>query len=435
MRQRLVCACLLALIAGAAVHTPIAAWGKRPDDRLWVSSVRAWLDQSDYASARRWLKAFLKESADPDAAYAYLYCLYESAAYRRLLALAQRERFAAVASQRRGRILIGLTLWRLGDTPRALQCWAAVLAENPRDDLAWECVRAAVLAVSRHQRTSLVLAFSRTLDYSGLATALLPGLLESLRGRTSQAEKRLHKAHLLFPESKTVVLALRDLYRHAGNREAAQALEVWLGSARRADERIGGIRDASKSNVFSIIHPTPRQPGSPSTPYRLPWPAGQAIFCASHSDRLETPHRDRGHHALDFLLPQGTPVLAARGGVVRDLCAQHKVFANREFVTFILIDHDDGTWGRYYHLRGGSLRVRKGQRVRQGEILAESGRTGRCQSRHLHFEVLRKAPWRPSGPRIYSRWRSIPADFEETRRQQPDAIPGHWLISDNQRTP
>ena len=431
MRTRVIFACLAAFFAETAFQTPVAAQSEQPDERFWASPVRALLEESDYESARRWLKNPLRESADPDAAYAYLYCLYKSEAYRRLLTVARTKRFRVAVSQRRGRILVGLTLWRVGDIPGALQAWAAILAADPRDDLAWDCVRVAVASAPRSQRTDLVLGVQRALGSSRFATTFLLGLVESLRGRTAQAEKSLREARLLFPESKTVALALRDLYRHSGNREASQELEAWLTSSRGAEERMGGRRASDKFNNISILQPRFVGAAASSVPYRLPWPDGQAVFCGSHRDRLETPHRNRGEHALDFLLPQGMPVVAARGGIVEDLCDRQKAFANREFVTFILINHDDGTWGRYYHLRGGSLRVRKGQRVPRGAVLAQSGRTGRCQSRHLHFEVLRKARWRPSGPRIYSRWQTIPVDFEETRQLSLDEITGRWLVSRN----
>jgi murein DD-endopeptidase MepM/ murein hydrolase activator NlpD len=111
---------------------------------------------------------------------------------------------------------------------------------------------------------------------------------------------------------------------------------------------------------------------------------------------------------------------------------EQESLSNAEFVTFVLIDHGDGTYGRYYHLRGGSVRVKVGQPVVQGEILAQAGRTGRCQSQQLHFEVLRKDSRRLWGcPKIYWRWQTIPVDFEETRHLPSEEIPGRWLVSNN----
>ena len=101
-----------------------------------------------------------------------------------------------------------------------------------------------------------------------------------------------------------------------------------------------------------------------------------------------------GPHAFsfDFEMPEGTPVLAAREGVVLLVADGHVLGgpdpglvreANR-----VVILHADGTFGRYVHLRRG-LAVAPGEAVARGQRLGDSGSTGYTAGPHLHFDVGR----------------------------------------------
>ena len=98
-----------------------------------------------------------------------------------------------------------------------------------------------------------------------------------------------------------------------------------------------------------------------------------------------------GLYAIDWNMPEGTAVLAAREGLVIEVIdtfseggvdERLKRKANR-----IKIRHPDGTIGSYVHLMRGGARVRVGQRVRRGELIGLSGNTGYSTGPHLHFEV------------------------------------------------
>jgi murein DD-endopeptidase MepM/ murein hydrolase activator NlpD len=85
------------------------------------------------------------------------------------------------------------------------------------------------------------------------------------------------------------------------------------------------------------------------------------------------------HQGLDFSVPVGTPVRATADGVV--------VVVNQErgFGRTVVIDHGNRMQTLYAHL--GKPLVAKGQHVRRGDIIAESGRSGRCTAPHLHYEL------------------------------------------------
>ena len=141
-------------------------------------------------------------------------------------------------------------------------------------------------------------------------------------------------------------------------------------------------------------------PGDPRArpldfPYRLPFENARVrvdqAFGGSYS------HADAANrHALDFALPEGTPVLAARDGVVMEILA-----GDPRSGTGIRLLHEDGSMAVYAHLQGGSIPVRIGEQVRQGQRIAYSGNSGFSTAPHLHFAVqtnagmqLRSIPFR-----------------------------------------
>ncbi|MBL7260265.1 M23 family metallopeptidase [Paractinoplanes lichenicola] len=57
----------------------------------------------------------------------------------------------------------------------------------------------------------------------------------------------------------------------------------------------------------------------------------------------------------------------------------------------VIVEHDDGTFAAYAHLRRGSAAVRPGDRVTAGEQLAEVGNTGNTSEPHLHVQLMDRA--------------------------------------------
>ena len=58
------------------------------------------------------------------------------------------------------------------------------------------------------------------------------------------------------------------------------------------------------------------------------------------------------------------------------------------FSNFISIMHENDEWSRYDHLRFKSSNVREGQKVQQGQKIAEVGMTGYTYIPHLHFQIF-----------------------------------------------
>jgi hypothetical protein len=109
-------------------------------------------------------------------------------------------------------------------------------------------------------------------------------------------------------------------------------------------------------------------------------------------------HTGSQYYAVDFDAPEGTPILAARDGLVVAANSRSRGHgATRDWLdytrmNFILVRHDDGTLGEYLHLQPGGVRVRAGTRVERLDFIGLSGNTGFSNVPHLHFHVMTAAP-------------------------------------------
>ena len=121
-------------------------------------------------------------------------------------------------------------------------------------------------------------------------------------------------------------------------------------------------------------------------------------------------HRNRA--ALDFKMKIGTPVYAARGGVVTRVKEDGDKggldAAYRQYGNNIIINHNDGTRAGYWHLQHNGIVVNVGDTVQQGQLIGYSGNTGYTAFPHLHFIVWKSEAgnWRQIGTRFQTRKRA-----------------------------
>ena len=139
-------------------------------------------------------------------------------------------------------------------------------------------------------------------------------------------------------------------------------------------------------------------------------PAARTIDVRSHRFPVVGPHtfggdgsrfgadRDGGkrrHQGQDVSAAEGTPMVAARGGVV--------VFTGNQpsgaGVYVVIRGAGESRDYVYMHLVEGSLLVRRGETVRTGQLIGKVGNTGASQGAHLHFEVWQGA-WQGGGTPI-----------------------------------
>jgi len=91
----------------------------------------------------------------------------------------------------------------------------------------------------------------------------------------------------------------------------------------------------------------------------------------------------RMHKGVDFAAGTGTPILAAGDGVV-EMAKRYGSFGN-----YIRIRHNSTYKTSYAHLSRYAKGLRKGKRIKQGDVIGYVGATGRVTGAHLHYEVLR----------------------------------------------
>ena len=124
--------------------------------------------------------------------------------------------------------------------------------------------------------------------------------------------------------------------------------------------------------------------------YRLPYGTDiEYAVLQTYGSRFS--HTGTEFYTIDFAMPEGSLVHAAREGVVVrvDVGSSRGCFVEgcEVFANNIVIEHSDGTMGEYFHLQKGGALVAVGQFVMRGQPIALSGNTGYSSLPHLHFGV------------------------------------------------
>lgn len=88
------------------------------------------------------------------------------------------------------------------------------------------------------------------------------------------------------------------------------------------------------------------------------------------------------HKGVDFAAPRGTPIYAAGNGVI------DKIGRNGGYGNYIRIKHNGTLKTAYAHLHRYAKGMKRGKRVKQGQVIGYVGSTGRSTGPHLHFEVI-----------------------------------------------
>lgn len=149
-----------------------------------------------------------------------------------------------------------------------------------------------------------------------------------------------------------------------------------------------------------------------TTPSACPLRGDRFVLTSPFGNRRSPFTKNLDFHAgVDFAAPQGTEIHAPSDGTV--------VFAGRyplknsvgwwRYGNLVVLAHGDEFRTLFGHC--DEIRVRRGQTVRQGEVIATVGNTGWSTSPHLHYEVRRRGTdgeLAPVDPRIYildRRWR------------------------------
>jgi murein DD-endopeptidase MepM/ murein hydrolase activator NlpD len=132
----------------------------------------------------------------------------------------------------------------------------------------------------------------------------------------------------------------------------------------------------------------------------------------------------RMHKGVDFAVPVGTPVKAAGSGTI-NFMGRASGYGN-----FVIITHSSGFSTAYGHLSRFAAGMRRGARVRQGQVFAYSGNTGITTGPHLHYEIrinngqvnpltVKMAQGRTLGGRELSSYLQTRLKIDETMASMP----------------
>ncbi|MFI2331392.1 peptidoglycan DD-metalloendopeptidase family protein [Micromonospora aurantiaca] len=115
-------------------------------------------------------------------------------------------------------------------------------------------------------------------------------------------------------------------------------------------------------------------------PFKLPYGAGNAFTVTQTPGSGFSHNDDYNRHAVDFAMPQGTPIVASADGTVyfEGWSAGGGIIA--------LIDHGNNRCSQYAHL--SATIVNRGQRIAQGQQIGTSGATGNATGPHLHWNIV-----------------------------------------------
>lgn len=156
-------------------------------------------------------------------------------------------------------------------------------------------------------------------------------------------------------------------------------------------------------------------PAQAKSPYILPFRVGESYRVVTTTGHYSAGNKGVGVYAVDFSMPIGTTVTAARSGVVVAVQEDYEDDNGVDLQeNYVFIKHDDDTIGRYFHLtKKGSL-VAVGDSVKQGDIIAKSGNSGQSPFPHLHFDVQKCGPNLPPNYNKLPCGQTVPLSFRNT---------------------
>jgi murein DD-endopeptidase MepM/ murein hydrolase activator NlpD len=220
--------------------------------------------------------------------------------------------------------------------------------------------------------------------------------LEAERERLHASPKSIDR-DLLVEESATRI--------EAGESEAA--IEAWL-------------REEIPKRRWRFAPLDPDVP--PDHRYGLPFDR-RVHWIVSQGNSSSPTHRGYDEFALDFAMPEGTEVWAAREGTVARVVDGFRDCGSSadgsEGSNEVIVLHDDGSFASYVRLRPG-IRVAEGDSVARGALLGTSGCAADGATPHLHFQV--------SARRAATRIHSLPILFGDGAEGY---VPKPWSLYRN----
>lgn len=166
-----------------------------------------------------------------------------------------------------------------------------------------------------------------------------------------------------------------------------------------------GVRSYGQAYAVDVLHPQPAG-GSAKIGWGLrtrapsSYPSfGEPVLAVADGTVVSATDWMRDHRGRDTWPTLAWMLIVE--AFVRELGGARWILGNH-----VVVDHGDGVWSAYAHLRRGSTAVGVGDRVAAGQQLAEVGNTGNTSEPHLHFQLM-DAPHVTGAAGLPWRWRGV----------------------------
>ncbi|MBY3787717.1 peptidoglycan DD-metalloendopeptidase family protein [Photobacterium carnosum] len=257
---------------------------------------------------------------------------------------------------------------------------------------------------SNHRLNKLQLQFNvaHMIDYTReknndftVKEVTLPGIWREkvisgeIRGSFSSSAKR---AGLSYTDIHEIMAIFKDKLNFDRDLQAGDRFEIvskakYVNNQASGDTELQAVRLYTKKNQYSAYLSADGnfydQNGESLQPAFLRYPTAKRFRISSQFNpyrRHPVTRRIQPHNGVDFAAPVGTHVLATGDGVVTRVT--NHPYAGR----YVVIKHSANYSTRYLH--NSRILVKVGQRVKRGQEIALSGRTGRVTGPHIHYELL-----------------------------------------------
>ena len=213
--------------------------------------------------------------------------------------------------------------------------------------------------------------------------------MEDLNASASEIDRQIKQAEKAYAAQLEAQRKAEEARKQAAAAAAAQQKAQAAAAAKKAAADAAAARSAAqaannaaasatKSNTSSSTAPVDTSNISSSGGWH--WPlSGYTHIASPYGYRICPFHGRELHRGADITAPGGTPIMAARSGVV--LVSTY----GSSYGNYVTIAHSDGTRSLYAHM--SSRAISPGSTVSAGQVIGYVGSTGSSTGNHLHFEI------------------------------------------------
>ena len=231
-------------------------------------------------------------------------------------------------------------------------------------------------------------AQARELEYMKLKYEILNDRLDDLEALMTDMEQRDNNLYRMMFEADPIPSQVRrsgfsdadryaDLYGYMNS-------DIVVSAARKMDVIASQLYNQSVSYDSLFVMARNKSDMLAHIPAIFPLKETEVKYISSYFGYRPDPiyKIEKFHSGMDFSANLGTEAYATGDGVVYDVERNEWGYGN-----MVILDHGYGYKTRYAHLLKPA--VRKGQKVKRGQVIGYIGATGKATGVHLHYEVLK----------------------------------------------